>query len=219
MHSFVCDQISIELNAATDNPLILLDEEGPNKAYSAGMFHGEPIGMAIDSLKIAICELGSISERRLYRLTTGNLSQRLPPGLVGKDKPALGMMVPQTTAAALVSENKSLAWPASVDSIPTCEDQEDHIAMSTVAARRCWTVLENARRVISIELLTVAHALAHRLDAEPHHQLGVGTQQGYKIVHDILFDLSSDAMISDQIERIASEIQKGAFVLPNSEAQ
>lgn len=212
-HRFVCSQISIELNAATDNPLILLDEPDENKAFSAGMFHGEPIGMAIDSLKIAICELASISERRLYRLTTGNLSQRLPPGLVGKDKPALGMMVPQTTAAALVSENKSLAWPASVDSIPTCEDQEDHIAMSTVAARRCRKVLNNARRVIAIELLTSAHALAYRLDKEPHHQLGSGTQKGYQIVHDILFEQSSNVLISHQIEQIAQKINHGTFVL------
>ena len=218
MLSFVSGQISIELNAATDNPLILLEEADANKAYSAGMFHGEPIGMAVDSLKIAICELGSISERRLYRLTTGNLSQRLPPGLAGKDKPALGMMVPQTTAAALVSENKSLAWPASVDSIPTCEDQEDHIAMSTVAARRCWKVLENARRVIAIELLTAAHALAYRLDTEPHHTLGAGTQKGYQLVHDILFEESSNILISQQIEHIAQQIQQGSFVLASTES-
>ena len=217
MHAFVCGQISIELNAATDNPLILLEEEDINKAYSAGMFHGEPIGIAIDSLKIAICEMASISERRLYRLTTGNLSQRLPPGLVGKDKPALGMMVPQTTAAALVSENKTLAWPACVDSIPTCEDQEDHIAMSTVAARRCWKVLENARRVIAIELLTAAHALAHRLEAAPHHVLGAGTQQGYQIIQNILFEQNPQSTISEQIEHISEQIHKGSFVLSPSE--
>ena len=217
MHRFVSSQIQIELNAATDNPLILLDEEGENKAFSAGMFHGEPIGMAIDSLKIAICELASISERRLYRLTTGNLSQRLPPGLAGKDKPALGMMVPQTTAAALVSENKSLAWPASVDSIPTCEDQEDHIAMSTVAARRCWKVLENARYVIAIELLTAAHALEHRLEENPKYKLGKGSQQGFQLVHDLLFDLDSEVLISDQIEAISKTIQTGLFVLPSVE--
>jgi len=217
MHRFVCSQIGIELNAATDNPLILLDEKDENKAFSAGMFHGEPIGMAIDSLKIAICELASISERRLYRLTTGNLSQRLPPGLAGRDKPVLGMMAPQTTAAALVSENKSLAWPASVDSIPTCEDQEDHIAMSTVAARRCKKVLENARFVIAIELLTAAHALEHRLDKEPHHILGKGSQQGFQHVHNILFDLDSEVLISDQITAIAQEIQKGLFVFSHVE--
>ena len=213
VYDFVSSQISIELNAATDNPLILLDEPEENKAFSAGMFHGEPIGMAIDSLKIAICELASISERRLYRLTTGNLSQRLPPGLVGKDKPALGMMVPQTTAAALVSENKSLAWPASVDSIPTCEDQEDHIAMSTVAARRCRKVLDNARRVIAIELLTAGHALAYRIDKEPLHKLGKGTQKGFQMVHDILFEQSSNALISHQIEYIADQVQQGSFAL------
>ena len=89
-------------------------------------FHGEPVGIPLDVLKIAISEVANLSERRLYRLTTGSLSQRLPPGLASKDRPQMGMMVPQTTAAALVSENKALGWPASMDSIPTCEDQEDH---------------------------------------------------------------------------------------------
>ena len=114
------------------------------------MFHGEPVGIPLDVLKIAISEVANLSERRLYRLTTGSLSQRLPPALASKDRPQLGMMVPQTTAAALVSENKALGWPASMDSIPTCEDQEDHVAMSTTAARRAASVVMNSRRVIAI---------------------------------------------------------------------
>ena len=126
-------------------------------------------------------------------------------------------MVPQTTAAALVSENKSLAWPASVDSIPTCEDQEDHIAMSTVAARRCKKVLDNARRVIAIELLTAAHALSYRLDKEPHHKLGRGTQKGYRMVHDIVFE-QSNALISQQIEHIAAQVQQGSFATSTEES-
>ena len=127
-------QVEVELNAVTDNPVILIGSEDPNKAFSAGLFHGEPIGFAADHLKLALCELAAISERRLYRLTTGKLSGTLPPLL--RSGPHLGLVIPQTSAAALVSENRQLAWPASVDSIPTCEDQEDHVAMSTTAARR-----------------------------------------------------------------------------------
>ena len=191
MLRFVEQQISVEWNAATDNPLILLDvndisqQDADNKAFSAGMFHGEPIGIAMDSFKIAVSELASLSERRQYRLTTGSLSQLLPPGLVGKDRPAVGMIVPQTTASALVSENKCLAWPASVDSIPTCEDQEDHIAMSTVASRRARDVLRNATKVVAIELLSSAQALSFRLDENTNASLGQGVSQGWimSLVH------------------------------------
>ena len=182
--AFATAQVRVELNAATDNPLILLDagpmsegfaDDPDNRAYSAGMFHGEPVGMAMDTLKIGVAEVASLSERRLYRLTTGLLSQRLPPGLARADQPHLGLMLPQTTAAALVSENKALGWPASMDSIPTCEDQEDHVAMSTTAARRAARVLENSRRVVAIELLGAAHALAFRREEEPSAKLGEGT--------------------------------------------
>ena len=106
-------QVSVELNAATDNPLILVDDPDDNKAFSAGMFHGEPVGFAADHAKLAICELAALSERRTYRLTTGHLSARLPPLLA--DGPGLGLMTPQVSAAALVSENRRLSVPASAD--------------------------------------------------------------------------------------------------------
>ena len=204
--SFAAHQIHIELNAATDNPLILMDENTDNHAYSAGMFHGEPVGMAADCMKIAIAEIASLSERRLYRLTNGNLSQRLPPGLIGSDRPVLGMMVPQTTAAALVSENKALGWPASMDSIPTCEDQEDHIAMSTVAARRCTQVLHNAQRVIAIELMSAAHALNLRKESQPTKKLGAGTEQALRNVRQCLRGCGPHATIGDQIEQLRTGI-------------
>ena len=148
---YACRQVGVELNAATDNPLILVDEEEPNKAFSAGLFHGEPVGFAADHAKLALCELAALSERRTYRLTTGHLSARLPALLA--DGPGLGLMMPQVAAAALVSENRRLAMPCSVDSLPTCEDQEDHVAMSTTAARRAEEVLRNCEQVIAIELL------------------------------------------------------------------
>ncbi len=199
---YVESQVSVELNAATDNPLILVDEPVENKAFSAGMFHGEPVGIPMDVMKIAVSELASISERRLYRLTTGSLSGRLPPALARTDRPELGMMVPQTTAAALVSENKALGWPASMDSIPTCEDQEDHVAMSTTAARRAARVVENASRVVAIELLAANAALGFRREEAPDCVLGAGTGRAHGLIDDVLEELPRDATPSDRIECI-----------------
>ena len=207
--SYACAQVAVELNAATDNPLILMDEEGENKAFSAGMFHGEPVGIPMDVLKIAVAELASLSERRLYRLTTGSLSGRLPPALAHQDRPELGMMVPQTTAAALVSENKALGWPASMDSIPTCEDQEDHVAMSTTAARRAARVVTNARRVVAIELLAATRALAFRQTEDPNCRLGVGTREAFSAIQLALSQLDEEAIPSDRIECIAAWIDAG----------
>ena len=209
---YALSQVAIELNAVTDNPLILLDEPDENKAFSAGMFHGEPVGIPMDVLKIAVCELGSLSERRLYRLTTGSLSQRLPPALASKDRPELGMMVPQTTAAALVSENKALGWPASIDSIPTCEDQEDHVAMSTTAARRAARVIENARRVVAIELLGAVSALKFRQAESPGLILGAGTTVGLRLAAEVLEGLGPQPTPSQAIEALASWIQAGGHL-------
>ena len=206
---YAAEQVSIELNAATDNPLIILDEDGDNKAFSAGMFHGEPVGIPLDVLKIAVAEVANLSERRLYRLTTGSLSQRLPPALASKDRPVLGMMVPQTTAAALVSENKALGWPASMDSIPTCEDQEDHVAMSTTAARRAASVVSNARLVIAIEMLGAVRALQFRLKDEPGVRLGRGTQVGVQRAAGILSNLGPNRTPSEEIEALAGWIEAG----------
>lgn len=183
---FVRDQVGVELNAATDNPLFLLDEDDPNKAFSAGMFHGEPVGLASDHLRLVLGELAAISERRIYRLATGSLSARLPPLLVQKDRPGLGLLSPQSTAAALVAECRSLAWPAGADSIPTCEDQEDIVAMSTTAARRAWEVLHTVRRVIAIELMSAARALRWRLDNESDVALGAGTRAAFAAVEAVL---------------------------------
>ncbi len=224
--AFASQQVGVELNAATDNPLILPDA-GPvlegfahdpeNHAYSAGLFHGEPVGMAMDTLKVAVAEVASLAERRLYRLTTGSLSQRLPPGLSRRDRPRLGLMLPQTTAAALVSENKALGWPATLDSIPTCEDQEDHVAMSTTAARRAARVLDNARIVIAIELLGATHALAFRREEEPSLVHGAGTGPAFEVVRDALGGVDPTVPPSEAIGRVcallASEDAHGAHSL------
>lgn len=171
--------VDIEINSVTDNPVMLMDLPGedPNRAFSAGLFHGEPVGMACESARIAVAEIASLSERRLFRLTTGSLSARLPPALAtdGPNENGLGMLFPQTTAAALVSHNKAIGWPSTLDSIPTCEDQEDHVAMSTTAAWRFRETMENTRRVVAIELLSAARALRYRLDEDPSVVLGAGS--------------------------------------------
>lgn len=207
--AFAAAQVAVELNAATDNPVILVDEEGPDKAFSAGLFHGEPIGIAMDVLKIAVAEIASLAERRLYRLTTGTLSARLPPALARRDRPGLGMMLPHTTAAALVSENKGLCWPNSVDSIPTCEDQEDHVAMSTTAARRAAEVVANARKVVAIELLGASAALAFRREEDPGARLGEGTGAALATVEETLGALPADRLPSEAIAALDQLVASG----------
>jgi histidine ammonia-lyase len=202
---FGASQVAIELNAATDNPLILMDEPGPNHAFSAGLFHGEAVGLAADHIKLVISEAAALSERRLYRLTTGSLSALLPPLLVRVDQPGMGMMVPQTTAAALVSENRSLCWPSSADSIPTCEDQEDLVAMSTTAARRAAEVLQNSRKVVAIELMAAVTALRVRRDEG--HTFGAGSAAAYAL----LSPLTDARTPSEVINRIDAVIASGAL--------
>ena len=198
-------QVSVELNAVTDNPVILVDDPDPNKAFSAGLFHGEPVGFAADHLKLAMCEVGALSERRVYRMTTGLLSSRLPPALSSDDTPALGLMLPQTTAAALVATNRQLAMPSSVDSLPTCEDQEDHVAMSTTAARRAEEVLGNVWKVLAIELLTAARGVRRRME---HGQgaPGRGTSAALSVVGEI------DGPPGVAIERLAIRLAAGELV-------
>jgi histidine ammonia-lyase len=207
---FAAEQIGVELNAATDNPLILVDDPDPNKAFSAGLFHGEPVGLAADHLRLVVGELAALSERRVYRLTTGSLSSRLPPLLVRRDRPGLGLMVPQATAAALIGAIRASAWPASADSVPTCEDQEDIVAMSTTAARRAREVLELATQVVAIELLTATSALRHRLGESPSVALGAGTRAAFDAVDAALRGVGE--LPSDEIAAIEGAVRDGRVV-------
>jgi histidine ammonia-lyase len=164
--------LDVELNSATDNPLVfpgggVADADtiatGGGRVISGGNFHGEPIALALDFAKLAIAELGSISERRTALLVDPRLNGGLPPFLAASSGLESGMMIYQYTAAALASENKVLAHPASVDSIPTSANQEDHVSMGSVAARHARTVLEHVERIVAIELLVAAQALELRL--------------------------------------------------------
>jgi histidine ammonia-lyase len=146
-----------EINAVTDNPNIFVDDD---LIVSGGNFHGQPLALNLDFLAIAAAELGSISERRTYKLIGGR--QNLPPMLIENGGLNSGLMIPQYTAAAIVSQNKQLCSPASVDSITSSNGQEDHVSMGANAATKCYRVLQNLERVLAIELLTAAQALSLR---------------------------------------------------------
>jgi histidine ammonia-lyase len=166
--------LDIELNAATDNPLVfpgggIADADtvatGGGRVISGGNFHGEPIALALDFAKLAIAEIGSISERRTALLVDGRLNGGLPPFLAPGSGVESGMMIYQYTAAALASEHKVLAHPATADSIPTSANQEDHVSMGSIAARHARLVLDGVERIIAIELLVAAQALDLRIKA------------------------------------------------------
>src|SRR5436853_5159246 len=151
------------MNAATDNPLVFADT---NEVISGGNFHGQPIALAADLLTAAATDLSSIAERRVENLVNPDLSG-LPGFLTPKPGLNSGMMLVQVLAAALVSENKAASFPASVDSIPTSANREDHVSMSTAAARKCRTVVTNTTRVLACELLCAAQGLEFHRPLRP----------------------------------------------------
>jgi histidine ammonia-lyase len=173
--------LEVEVNSATDNPLVFAEgadadptaaATGGGRVISGGNFHGEPVALAMDFLAIAVAEIGSISERRIAQLIDGRMSS-LPPFLVENAGLNTGMMLHQYAAAALVSENKVLAHPASVDSIPTSANQEDHVSMGPIAARQARDILRNVEQVIGLELLCAGQGLDFRLATGLRPGLGV----------------------------------------------
>lgn len=200
-HDHVSAVISREINAVTDNPLIF----GPEEAISGGNFHGEPIGIVMDFLGISIAEVGAISERRTNRLIDSKLNSGLPPMLVDNHEIAglnSGMMMPHYTAAALVLENKSLAGPDSVHSLPTSANQEDHNANSYTAAKHARTITENAAYILAIEIYCAARALDIRLNKLPEAQLGKGTSAAHNKIRRILPYQINDVWMNPEIEKI-----------------
>jgi histidine ammonia-lyase len=193
--------VRVELNAATDNPLVLLEEE---LIVSNGNFHGQPVAMALDCLAIACAELANISERRTERLVNPSLSDGLPPFLVAREEGLnSGFMIPQYVAAALVSENKALCHPASVDSIPTSAGQEDHVSMGNAAGLKALQVLENAEHALAIELLAGAQAVEFLAPLEP----GAGVRAARAFVRTLSERLREDRPLSGDIERVAAAIR------------
>lgn len=203
--AFVRSIIQVEINAATDNPLLF----DPGIALSGGNFHGEPIGIAMDYLGIALAEIASISERRTFRLTDGHLNADLPPMLVDRLSAAglnSGLMMPQYTAASLVLENQTLATPDSVHSLPTSAEQEDHNANSMTAARHTREIVNNTAHVLAIEMYTAARALDLRLRQNPDAHLGEGTGKAYAQIRKVVAYQPGDAWWGPEIEQVKALI-------------
>lgn len=193
--------IGTELNSCTDNPLIVPGEGSLN----AGNFHGQPLALALDFLAIAVAEIANIAERRIDRLVNPYVSE-MKAFLVESGGLNSGFMVAQYTAAALVSENKVLCHPASVDSIPTSAGQEDHNSMGMASARKVQTVVENARRVVAIEYMCAAQGLDFRKPLAP----GKGARVAYDAVRAKLRPLLRDRELSPDIETVDSLVVNGA---------
>lgn len=196
--------LMIEINSATDNPLIMPDT---GEAISGGNFHGQPIALVMDYLKLAIAELGNISERRTNRLLDIHLSN-LPAFLTAFPGVDSGLMITQYVAASLVSENKVLVHPASADSIPTSANQEDHVSMGTIAARQAHEISNNVFYILAIEIMAAAQGIDFLKPLTP----GKGTTIAYQTVRKIIPHLDKDRFLSPEIEKLHDLIMDGELV-------
>jgi histidine ammonia-lyase len=203
---YVEGTVAVELNSATDNPLVLVEDE---LLVSNGNFHGQPLAFALDALAMACSEFASISERRVERLVNPNLSDGLPAFLTVDGGLNSGFMIPQYVAASLVSENKSLCHPASVDSIPTSAGQEDHVSMGNAAGLKAWQVIANSERALAIELLAGAQAVEFLAPLEPGH----GPRATHDFVRSLSQRLGDDRSLSRDIELVAGAVRDGSLVV------
>lgn len=198
---YVKEKLEIEMNAATDNPLIF---DNGKTVISGGNFHGQPIAFAMDFLKVAIAELANISERRTERLVNTQLNESLPPFLSPEPGLQSGAMIMQYVAASLVSENKTLAHPASVDSIPSSANQEDHVSMGTIAARHAAAIIENTRNVLAIEAIVAKQALTYR-NVE---KASTKTRANWQRLNEIVPDIEEDRIFHEDMKKVAQFLQK-----------
>jgi histidine ammonia-lyase len=196
----------IELNSATDNPLVFAGSEGKGEILSGGNFHGQPLAMAADQLAVAFATLGGISERRIAQMTNP-LTSLLPAFLTRTPGLNSGFMIAQVAAASLASELKPLSAPHSVDSIPTSGDQEDYVSMGMAAARRLAPMLDNLRRIIAIELL----AACQGIDLLAPLHTGAEAEKSYKLVRSVSSTLESDRSLAKDIEAVTDLVRNGAF--------
>ena len=201
--NYVKEKVEIEINSVTDNPIIFPETK---EGISGGNFHGQPMALSFDFLGIALAELANISERRLERLVNPTLSG-LPAFLVEHGGLNSGFMIVQYSAAALVSENKILAHPASVDSIPSSANQEDHVSMGTIAARKAREILENVRRVLAMEIMCACQGI----DLRGNKGLGVGTKPIYEEVRKVVPMLKEDRPLYEDINKVEELIIKGTI--------
>jgi len=192
--NYVKGVLETEMNAATDNPLIF---PASGAILSGGNFHGQPLALALDILGLAVAQLAVISERRIERLVNPDLSG-LPPFLAKASGLHSGLMMAQVTAAALTSENKVHAHPASVDSIPTSANQEDMVSMGVTAARKARTIVHNVRSVLAMECLVAAQALEC---ADPR-QAGRGVARAHRLIRQAVPPLTRDRLLASDIHRV-----------------
>ncbi|MEM2934961.1 MAG: histidine ammonia-lyase [Candidatus Thermoplasmatota archaeon] len=199
--NFLRKIIEIEINSVTDNPLIF-----ENFALSGGNFHGEPVAISLDLLNILLTKMGNFSERRIFRLLDEKLSG-LPAFLIKEPGINSGMMILQYVAASLASENKSMAYPASVDNIPTSANQEDYQSMGSIGARKCWQIIKNTRKIIAIEYIVASQALDFfKLKPSPT------SKKAKEIVRKYVKELKKDRAMYEDIEKIEKVVHSGEIV-------
>ena len=205
--------LTIEAGAVTDNPIVFPGADGlGDEAISGGNFHAQPVAFAADTIAIALCEVGSISERRTAVLVDPKMS-RLPAFLTEDSGVNSGLMIPQVTAAALVSENKSLAFPASVDSIPTSAGQEDHVSMAPIAARKAAQIARNAAGVIAVELI----AAAQGIDFHAPLKTSAGLQNVHVKIRALSPRFTADHYWADDLAAVQAAVLAGEIVAFESE--
>lgn len=202
--NYVSNIVKVEINSVTDNPTVFPDED---KIVSGGNFHGEPIALSLDFLAIALSELGSISERRTYRLISGE--RELPEFLIANPGLNSGFMIPQYAAASVVSQNKQLCTPASVDSIPSSNEQEDHVSMGANAATKALKVAENVQKILAIELYNAAQALGFRRPMQTSPYLEDFVAQYRTRVEFV----QEDTLMYEGINNTIGFLEKGRFVV------
>lgn len=202
--NYVCSRVEIEINSANDNPLIFPETE---EYAEGGNFHGQPMALAMDFMSIALSELANVSERRTERMVNGALSG-LPRFLARDGGLNSGLMIAQYTAASLVSENKVLSHPASVDSIPTSANQEDHNSMGSIAAQKCYRIMQNLQSVLAIELLTASQAI------EFHKPLtcGTGTGIAYNEIRKTVPPMIKDRVLYNDVQKVLSLVKNDVIL-------
>ncbi|MBK7980753.1 MAG: histidine ammonia-lyase [Ignavibacteriae bacterium] len=201
---YVYSKVEIELNSANDNPIIF-PEEGDH--IEGGNFHGQPMALAMDFMAIALSEIANVAERRIERLVNGQLSN-LPRFLTKKGGLNSGFMIAQYTAASLVSENKTLSHPASVDSIPTSANQEDHNSMGSIASRKCYQILQNVQTVIAIEMLTASQGIEFLKPLK----CGKGTSAAYKKIREVVKPLEHDRELHLDIQKVLKIVKDNSLL-------
>lgn len=203
---FVREKVEIEMDAVTDNPIIFCDTDD---VISGGNFHGQPMALPFDFLGIAVSEMANVSERRIERLVNPHLNCGLPAFLVENGGVNSGFMIVQYSAASLVSENKVLAHPASVDSIPSSANQEDHVSMGTIAARKAGEILKNARKVIAMEILSACQGIDLK---KVNKDLGLGTEKAYTAVRETVSYYDKDRVMNLDINAVKELIERNKIV-------